>query len=140
MAPDGGAGASASRSPLDEANARFGAAVVAHDAAGVLAWFSKTRPFTFVSGGPDGHTRKLRFDYAAVSKGIQPHGNFRDFFFGDDSELLDAFEKSQNWSRVRGNLFVPPGNEARPEDAPTAVRWRKEGNVWVIDQLFDEGA
>ena len=120
--------------------ARLAAAVAAKDPAGVLACFSKKRPIWFITDSVDNKTSKLRFTYEAIEKGMKPGGDFRYYFFDDDSEFEQGIEDSQRWPQARSGLFVPPGYEKDPKTAPTGVRWRKEDGAYVIDALFDSGA
>jgi hypothetical protein len=137
---DAGPDAGGPMSPLDQAMARLVKAMVSNDPGTVLACFSKRKPTWLISSGPDGHTRKMKFPYRDIEKGMKPDGDFWYYFFDDDSELVRGVQRSQRWPLVNGSMFVPPEYASDPANAPAAVRWRKEGDAYVIDAIFDSGA
>jgi hypothetical protein len=137
---DAGADASGPLSRTEQAMARLVTAVVAKDPAAVLACFSKKKPIWFISHTVDGKTSKLRFTCDTVAKGMKVNGDFWYYFFDEESELVQAIEDHQRWPHTQNGTFVPPGYEKNSDSAPAAVRWRKEGEAYVIDTLFDSGA
>ena len=136
--PDTGADSGRPISPIEQAMTRLVTAVLAKDPAGVLACFSRRKPISFISQTPDGKISKLKFTYEAVEKGMKPKGDFWHFFF-DDDEFFGAIEDNPHWVHVKHGMFVPPGHEQDPNMSTTAIRWRREGEAYVIDALFDNG-
>ncbi|HXU65619.1 MAG TPA: hypothetical protein VN962_28155 [Polyangia bacterium] len=120
--------------------ARLVKAMVSNDPARVLTCISKRKPTWLFSSGPDGHTRKMRFPYTEIEKGMKADGDFWYYFFDDDSELLRGVQRNQRWPLVKGTMFVPPEYATDPDNAPAGIRWRKEGDAYVIDAIFDSGS
>jgi hypothetical protein len=113
--------------------ARLVTAVRFNDTGGILACFSKRKPNWFFA-----HGRKRPYTYESVEKGLAPGGGFHSFFFDEDGPFAQEIEENSTWPHV-GTLFVPPGYEKQLDLMPTGVRWRKEGNGYVIDSLYDNG-
>ncbi len=66
----------------------------------------------------------------SVDQGSGHSGPFEESF-GMQVRIHDE----QDWRRVRGNRFVPPGESAR---SPIFVEWRREGGAWVVSAIGDQ--
>lgn len=126
--------------PVQQAMARLVKAMVSNDPAGVLACISKRKPTWLISSGVDGKTRKMKFSYPVIEKGMKPDGDFWYYFFDDDSELVRGVDGEKPWHHAAGDKFVAPVYANDPDNATAGIRWRKEGDAYVIDAIFDSGS
>ena len=51
---------------------------------------------------------------------------------GDFDAFVDNFPDNKMWTSVKGNKFVPRGEHLTSH---TYVRWRREGDRWVIAEI-----
>jgi predicted enzyme related to lactoylglutathione lyase len=140
MPQDAGRDTSTVLSSIEKAMGRLVTAMVKKDPGGVLACFSRKKPTWLISTGVDGRTRKMKFSYGVIQKGMKTDGDFWYYFFDDESELVRGVQMDQHWTLVKDNTFVAPVYAKDPDSAPASVRWRKEGESYVIDAIFDSGA
>lgn len=66
----------------------------------------------------------------SIDQGSGHSGPFEESF-GMQVRIHDE----EDWRRVRGSRFVPPGESAR---SPIFVEWRREGGAWVVSSIGDQ--
>jgi hypothetical protein len=87
-----------------------------------------------VPAGNAPHKMKYR---DIVRKG-HPNPEFLDFFFDGDDPFVQFVRRTKGkpWTKKEANTFVPPGGWN-----PTVyVRWRVEGDRFVVDQIASPGS
>jgi hypothetical protein len=115
---------------------RFVSALNRRDLPGLLRAFPKSGEWYQVATTENADERlpRHRVTYATLKRGLEPDGDFIDFFFdGDDPFAMFVTETSARpWKHQANNKFVPPGAAHIPA---VYVRWRKENGVFVIDEI-----
>jgi len=104
-----------------------------------LSLFSRTKPSYHLNPMNVGSKEYFRdtITYARLAADIRKKGELYYLLLergenGTYDAFVDNVPDSRMWIRVKGNKFVPPGNEI---SSHTYVRWRKEGGRWVIDEI-----
>ncbi|HEX6372847.1 MAG TPA: hypothetical protein VF006_28250 [Longimicrobium sp.] len=69
---------------------------------------------------------------AACESFAQPAGEYGPV---EGALAMQAMMNRSGWRRVRGNRFVPPGEDAR---SPVFVEWRREDGRWVVSAYGEE--
>jgi hypothetical protein len=111
-------------------------ALMSQDVARLLTCFSRTRPWKLSVTAEGGGRRPTKFTYKALADGLRPGGDFRDVILGDGGdksfrgEILEA--KGSPWQAKTATTFIPPGE---PRDPSVFVKWRHEGNLFVVDEI-----
>lgn len=141
-----------SRSPLMNSNARdaesvalraamrtFINALRSRNTVAFLSLFSRTRPFYHLNPMNVGSKEHFRdtISYARLASEVRKKGDLYWLLLergdhGNYDAFVDHVPDASMWTRVKGNKFVPPGEEITSH---TYVRWRKEGGRWVIAEI-----
>jgi hypothetical protein len=105
----------------------------------VLACFSRTKPWYVTTTGGKKALRS-RYTFAQLETGLKDGGDFRGVLLGDDPDdnLRDQIEETgrRPW-RARGPAtFVPPDDDT----VNVFVKWRTEGNRYVVEEIAFPGA
>ena len=110
--------------------AAFVTAVRARDRPQLAGFFPTTGKLVVVN------TLEKPFERAAIAadrlaRQLRPGGDLDDLLFGDDG-FRDYVTRDhrQRW-RPRGTTFVPP----YATGPPVWLKWRREGERWVIDEI-----
>lgn len=109
------------------------------DRAAFLSCFSRSAPYYHLNPMNIGSKQAYRYavSYRELAADVrQKKGWYWTYLERDPEADLDAFidhiPDGKMWTRVKGNKFVPPGDEIT---SSTYVKWRKEGKRWVIDEI-----
>jgi hypothetical protein len=107
----------------------------------LLACFSKTRPWSYLSDGPGGgKPSSMSVTYKSLATGMVPRGDYHGLFFDEDRELSRHSDEGQEWIDVGNLTFVPKDDAASPETANVRIRWRREGERFVVASIFESGS
>lgn len=115
----------------------FARAVVKKDGSGILAAFSKTRPWRFVGYeiGTGRQTNTNMVSYARMARDFRSRKGWYHFFFDEPNGYTFRlnFAKGTVWKR-KGNTFY---RASRDKSIRHYIKWRQEGRRWVIAEIGD---
>ena len=119
---------------LDLAMRGFINALKKRGAEAFLSFFSRSRPF--YANNPMNVIR-VPVPYSKLAADVRKkRGFYWDYLERGEGGMYDAFVDNigdgRMWRRVGGNKFVPPGSDA---SSLTFVRWRRDGQRWVIAEI-----
>lgn len=104
-----------------------------------LSLFSRTRPFFHLNPMNVGSKKYFRdsISYARLTRDVKTKGELYWLLLeradnGSYDAFVDNFPNDTMWTSVTGNKFVPHGE---PLTSHTYVRWRREGDRWVIAEI-----
>lgn len=117
---------------VETAMRKFIAALKKNDVAAFLSLFSRSG--FFYANNPLNVVR-VTVPYSELAKDLRKKGDWYCTYLercGDLDAFVDNIGDGEMWPRVGGARFVPPGSDA---ESPTYVKWRKEGDRWVVDEI-----
>lgn len=104
-----------------------------------LSLFSRSRPFFHLNPMNVGSKKYFRnpISYARLTRDLKNKGELYWLLIeradnGDFDAFVDNFPDNKMWTSFRGNKFVPRGEHFTSH---TYVRWRREGDRWVIAEI-----
>jgi hypothetical protein len=104
----------------------------------VLECFSRGRPWYLTTTGGK-KPRRSRYTFVQLGAGLKDGGNFRGVLLGDDPDdnLRDQIEQTgrRAWRAQSPTTFVPPDDTVN-----VFVKWRREGNRYVVEEIGFPGA
>jgi len=125
---------SADSASLNVAMRKFISALKDRDVEGFLSLFSRTR--FFYASNPL-NVLRTAVSYNELAADLRRKGDwYFTYLERGDGGIYDAFIDNvgdgEMWRRGGGARFTPPGTETSDS---TYVKWRKEGDRWVIDEI-----
>jgi hypothetical protein len=121
-------------SQIDQAMAQFVRALQERNVESLLQCFSRKKSF-FLTGTSSTPHDKSRFSYAQLETGMKPGGDFVGILFGGegDDNFRDYVKETggRAWRSKPAGIFVPPIDH----NLTVFVRWRREGNRWVVEEI-----
>ena len=122
---------------LQAAMRKFILAFRTRDKAAFLSLFSRARPSYHLNPmniGSKSHYRSA-VTYRELSSDIKKkkglYWMYLEREYGLDA-FIDNIPDRTMWTKVKGNKFVPPGDDVTSR---TYVKWRRESGRWVIDEI-----
>jgi hypothetical protein len=125
---------------VDKAMADFVTALKRREIAKLLSYFPREGTWSVLATGeavPAGNAPH-KMKYRDIVRKGHPSPEFLDFFFDGDDPFVQFVQRTKGkpWTKREANTFIPPGGWK-----PTVyVRWRVEGDRFVVDQIASPGS